>query len=327
MVLDAAGSVHAVATASQYVYYISNSPYYISDSPGNWIFARLSDPPRRGVTKNPSIAIDTDGSMYVVWSYYFDCVDGCGHEESQGLSMQMWRDQEWSGIRRIGAPNDELSSLAVRDGVLHLATVRWNDPVGWAPYYSTWDDGEWHEQKLADKGEDPQIALDASGRPHIIFHDDQRLFYVHPSGDGSPTIEAGPNAGYSLFALDAAETPHVVGHAGELPYYRTRSVDGKWSDGVFTELHSYATAVAVTGNGKVFVLTGGDANGVWYSTGTDAAFQAIELYDVPGSTTFTTPSAVALDTAGRPHVLFTDPRFDSSDAGLWYAVGPPPSDW
>jgi hypothetical protein len=128
--------------------------------------------------------------------------------------------------------------------------------------------------------------------------------------------------------LDPADTPHVVGNIGTVPYYSHRETDGTWSPPIELSMPTYATAIAAADAEHAFIASYFDLahTGIWYTRpGGDPG----QLMNVSGFSTSQAiaASAVALDSLGRPHVLFNVPNFDIPEFGMWYAVGPEPANW
>ncbi len=170
---------------------------------------------------------------------------------------------------------------------------------------------------------DPQIALDASGNPHVVWraYDSSmydRIWYSENTGSGwsaplniSPGIDR--NNEMPQIALDAGGNPHVVwygddGLVGGRIYYSANTGSG-WSAPLNISAgltDNFAPRIALDAGGNPQVVWRGKEGGVvgwiYYSANTGSGWSA-PLNISPGMTGNNNPQ-IALDAGGNPHVAW-----------------------
>jgi len=206
-------------------------------TPGNWeIYYRQSTDggstwttPRRlswnsGDSRYPAIAVDSSGSLHVVWYdytpgnweiYYKQSTDG---------------GSTWTTPRRLTWNSGDSWNPAIAvDPSGHLHVV-WEDPTpgNWEIYYKQSKDGgsTWTtSQRLtwnSGSSSSPAIAVDSSGHLHVVWEDPtpgNSTIYYRQSADGGSTWTASQrltwNFGSSFspaIAVDSSDNLHVVWH-------------------------------------------------------------------------------------------------------------------
>jgi hypothetical protein len=322
LVIDADGNVHAAALLNDGIFYLTNSS-------GSWTRERLSRAPAQGHDREPSIALDSDGSLWVAFTRYrrTECQISCYPADSDGIYYVSGRAGDWSDPVRIGNGGNEVGSLQVDGGTIHLASVRWVDPLGFSVFYTTNSSGDWTEERLRDKGNGAQLRLGSDGLARIAFSDGPALYYATAqAATGSFTLEQAPDGFFAFLALDNADEPHIVAHVGEEEVrYMHRSGDA-WTEPEPVALGGMASGIAVDDQRVAHIISRYNVGGpgVRYATNASGGIESTQLYastaDV--SDVGSSPSAIGLDGAGRPHVLFMV-FHEYQGVGLWYAVGPP----
>ncbi len=197
-------------------------------------------------------------------------------------------------------------------------------------HYAAWTGDRWDIQLVdrTTKGEfHVSLALDAAGQPHISYgiwrgaaglylkyaHRRQGVWY-------SETVEDGFLGEGNSIALDSHGLPHI----SYLDYTRSqlklarRSPAGAWQIQVVDDLQWFGgfTSLALDAADQAHITYAGPPRGVRYARWDGAAWQ-IEVLAGAGWST-----ALALDQAGRPHMVYFDtgPRslvYGRRDAASW----------
>jgi lysophospholipase L1-like esterase len=141
----------------------------------------------------PRLAVGSDGDVWVAWT---------GHEKflDTEIFVAHWEGQRWLGEQQVSPDDDTVDaspSLAVaRDGTVWLAwhgrTAKALD-AGSRIHATHWNQSDgWDSEAIVSSPlssavaeERPSLALDANGRPHLIWHvDDGELGMGYATYDG-----------------------------------------------------------------------------------------------------------------------------------------------
>jgi lysophospholipase L1-like esterase len=168
---------------------------------GHWDGSAWSEPQRvsgddfepAAYDTEPRLAVGSDGHVWVAWT---------GHEKflDTEIFVAHWDEQRWLGEQQVSLDDDTVDvspSLAVADdGTVWLA---WQGRTAKAPevgsriHATHWSQaGGWGSQTIVSSPlssvvaeERPSLALDAGGRPHVIWHvDDGELGMGYATYDG-----------------------------------------------------------------------------------------------------------------------------------------------
>jgi len=325
MALDADGHVHVAASDSHGIYYFTNAS-------GEWVRTDLVSAPDGGAAMSPTIAVSPSGKVVVAysrWSRYDFCVDVCEEappNELDGVYLAINNGEGWgTGLPVPGKGEgtglafngDELHAVRYGSTVVSYATLGsdWSDPVEiearGVAFASGRDErpgllvetevglslvqrannGQLVEAPVPAtfQGTPARLAFDRLNRPHVVFGvydsqaDAERFMHTMRDGDAWTQPEQLAVGGNNAIAVDDADRLHVA--------YATETSDFRWWD------IRYALI----------------AKGAIDRVRLDRSY----LYDFGPNGVPT----LALDSTGRPHVVFSTQGLDDG-SGLFYVAGP-----
>lgn len=331
LVVDDRGIAHAAASLGRGIVYLTNTT-------GQWTREALSEPSATGQEDwDPSIAVDTDGSLAIAFVRRACSKMGCAEGQ---IFLMSNSSGEWSDPEQIASGDSP--SLQARDGRFHLAYVAAGlrgDVACESPrpvHYTTNVSGEWTDDRVARHGDNPTLELGSDGRARILFGNyyceflgPEGVYYgTATTGTGSFTLEAIPDTTsndnrVAGLALDTADRPHAIfwriyDDDDNDSYYVLRREDG-WSQPELVIEGIDAMSIGTDGDGAVHILAIGSP-GTWYLTNRGGAFQSDQV-SVAAPSVWSNAAALAIDPSGRPHLLFSTGGYDDPRPGLWYAVG------
>jgi hypothetical protein len=338
MIVDAGLTdiVHVAAGLGRGIFHVTND---VGNVAGAWTRERLTDPPRRNVDEQPSLAMDPlEGDLYVAFTRMYDSELGRFPEGIYLVRRPVGGD--WSSPRLLVGEGAHSPSLQVRGGRLYLAYVANapSDVIEDDPHhplmYGTDHGGAFASTEIARNGGRPQLLLDEDGRPHILFASpwwaELGVSYGRGSGPaGTFSLERLPGTNgderMPALALDAAGRPHAVWnlwpHSASQPtiYYARRGGSG-WTTPRAVIENALASAIVVDATGTVHVAAGGE-RGVLYATDVGGSFSSVRLSSEPTLwLNMVQPEGGA--TSPQVHLLFVTGHDDTGN-GLWYGVGRP----
>ena len=248
-----------------------------------------------------SIAIDPDGFPHVAYqgtdySLYHARFDG----------------RKW--VRELVDTNQYYeNSMAIdSQGRIHIVYGAERIKQSGATYplmYARYDGNAWHVNELPVNGFNPRIALDATGRPRVLFRDNSSYRYAEFNGTSWEFEDTGlPWSWYSDgFALDAEGHAHIsysVNYSGS--FYATNT-SGSWETTQLSTGNAGATALALdtAGRPRVVIADGGAL--IYYSfDGANWSQETIvDFNDADPGITATIESyiAMALDNEDRARIM------------------------
>jgi hypothetical protein len=337
LVVDDDGIAHAAAVLGDGIVYLTNKS-------GSWTHERLTRPDGRDST--PSIARDADGSLYVAFTRWLpEGPDYCPPDTSEcfgpgpeGIFYVTNSSGTWSEEVPLGEAGRSNPSLQVRDGRMHLAYVDgqlMDDLDGPVPVgYSTNSDGSWKDQRIGDSYDAPQLQLSPDGRAHMAYwgHEEEfggaswalRVWYaVIDPATGALSVEELPpvprpseiSIADIALALDQGGSPHVFANLWSRSggIHRWAIEGTAWRRVTVTDGDVIEVSAAIDAGGAAHLLVSG---GMCTSHLTDRAGQ-LRFRDLA---TERASGGIAVDAAGRPHVLFM--LYDARGSELWYGIGP-----
>jgi len=344
LVLDTDGYAHVAAAAR-------NGLFYLTNQSGVWTSERVSSTVGESYDGEPSIVIEGDASPAIAFTRFgrLRCTVVCEPTGSEGIFFVRRQVGGWPEPALIVGRQRQEPALKSADGRLHLAFSR-GDFNSRSIGYATETDEEWTTDEVAN-GRSPSVQIGSDGLARISFVADGKLYYAAQDGGGLFEMELVPgdwNATSPLLVLDGVDDPEIVFYndieqqdpsCGALYLRRTQA--GTWSGGsrLFADdefCHLIAEDIDRDTDGALHVISLYDESGpgVSYATNAGGSFRAVRIRE-PGRTTDDGPrsaSALSVDGAGRPHVLFTVSEagayeIDEGEVppdvdGLWYAVGP-----
>ena len=241
--LDAAGHPH-IAYGKDHLYYAWHDGV-------SWHYETVDDTP--GVGQDASLALDGDGYPHISY-YYYDYTNSAlkyAHQDDSGWHIETVDSEGYVG---------SFTSLALDgDGHPHISyyycgTSIYPCNVGDLKY-AYQDDSGWHIKTVDSVGEwqwdGSSLALEASGLPHISYHDDTNgdLKYAYQDDQDASGwhIEIvdweGYVGGWPSLALDESGYPHISYSGGGLKYayqdasgWHIKTVDSGGSAGMHTSL-------------------------------------------------------------------------------------------
>lgn len=337
LAVDRDGHAHALASRA------NDGLYYLTDASGSWIAEGIARPPAGGADQELEIAVDEDGTVHVVfarWSAWHPCTFECPPDPSvfDGLyHLSGTAAGGWSEARRLPfevPPEEGIDGLdvAVVGGQIHLTLRRWSDGPD-VVTYATNANGEWRFEQAIEDGWGARVAVSSDGSPVIAYtygHEaGYGIGYAERAAAGSfssqrvPATEAGL---WPHLALDRQDRPHIVyGHDDGRSYYTYLDAAG-WSLPMPVTRHIVAAAALDSRAGLhlIYDIGDGDAReGLWYATNRSGDLEAVQVdrrvrwvEDGPLA-----PSALAVDDAGRGHILY-GVLYAEQGNGLWYAIVP-----
>lgn len=294
MAVDAAGHVHIAARGRTGI-------WYLTDAAGGWTRIRLTrDHLHDGnavSAVSPVIAIDpTTGSLYVAYKVGWDDWFCAGGEMKYVKRVAGgWSSPQAIGGSIAGGPGCvHPSSLAVRDGVIGVASIHGSSVAPAMVYFHTNASGTWTAQRLpqaddeTEQNELPTLALDHNGRPRIAYlHSRQAvaLYYARGTtvhGDFIvKKVQGGVSFAKPSIALDGDDRPHIAFIADGEARYADRDSTGWHVEDILA-----ATDLVVLGlgpSGRPHVATKSSADGqLWHAARQGAAWTAERVSTAAG---------------------------------------------
>jgi hypothetical protein len=346
IVVDDGGHTHIAASDHSGI-------RYFTDETGDWLRTDLTKAPAGGADIDPAIAVDSSGTVAIAftrWSTWEYCVDLCEDPVTpilDGVYYMTSSGGTWSNM--LPVPNaGERPTIAFAGRDFHVVTeVDPADPsfpeeLSWSrlPDGST---AEWSTSFISAEGPvtDPQLVVDRNSVACVLLRGPLGIQLHRRSPldefDGFP-LEV-HEAERPLLAFDQLNRPHVVygrydlANDSSFSMHAVMGDDGTWAAPAPVGLPS-ASSFAIDDGGvmhftfKSVVEEQEDDEPwaweeIWYATvdGETVASVRLDRSDMYefGSAGVTT---MALDSAGRPHVVFSANGLDFEGRGLFYALGP-----
>jgi hypothetical protein len=343
--VDADGFVHVAAASGE------ASPeqgiWYLTNRSGSWAVVKVAGPSDRhpdGLFRNPSLAVDGDGSVWIAFTRWPGASELGG---SDGIFYVTDASGQWADPVLIDGPDFDSPALVVRDGAIHVAYIGGchlpSPPDCHYPvYYGTTRGGSWASELVFEKsGSGPMVLdLDDRGSVQILaeafrYPPETMLAAFETSGFANELVwgrtRHDNTEAYPLLLQDGPSgSVEAVWacfcQAPDVSLYRASRSEGSWgkatavlrgpqvTSAAFT-LEGALAVVGVTGDSYVYA---DDATGTFHQRALAAIDAGAWDWGYPGSTG---SMGLALDGAGRPHVVFIvfGEDFDTS---LWYATGP-----
>jgi hypothetical protein len=324
MALDADGHVHVAASDSHGIYYFTNTS-------GEWVRKDIVIAPDGGGAMAPSVAVSPNGRVvvaYAMWSRYDFCVDVCEPappNELDGVYLVMNNGSGWGAALPVPGIG-ERTGLEFYGDELHA--VRYGDTVSWSVLGSDWSD---------------PVELDARGmafgsghdeRPGLLVGTADGLSLVQRANNGQLVEDPIPGtfqATAGRLAFDHLNRPHVVYGVYDAQADADRFMHTFRDGELWTAPEQLVVrgndAIAIDDAGRLHLVYGQDANNfLWWDIryalideGSTSRVRLDRSYLVDFGPNGV--STVALDSGGRPHVVFSSQGVND-DGGLFYVAGP-----
>jgi hypothetical protein len=326
MAIDSAGHAHAVAATRKRIVYWTNAGGAWQQEPiGTAADGALTD-------KNPEIAITDTGDIVVAYERSACYGLGC---DGATINVTVKTAAGWSQPDKI-APG-VAPSLAVTAGAIGIAYVAIH---GYTDYfcedptpidYAVSAGNTWAVTRVASDGNWPVLAYGPGGSPFVVLNDEcgthgdaglyvgelraaGNSFRLEPIPGTSPAESTARN-----LAVDSAGRLHLLyfrydNNYDEQIVYAVRRNNG-WTRPVEPMPGRSAYWMTVSDDGEAHFLGDSFDSGLWHAVGSPTEIHAEPIATAPQVDY--RGQAIALDSDGRPHVLYT-----TGDGGstLWYGV-------
>jgi hypothetical protein len=160
------------------------------------------------------------------------------------------------------------------------------------------------------------------------FVGDAGLYYAErtsPSGkfELAPVPETSSgNEGIVDTALDASNNLRAIywhfTEEDDLNRYLVAGAGG-WTSEVLNAPSTNVASMVLSPDGAAHLIAQGEA-GTWYLTNRDGEFESEQVSEALSF--WMNANGIAVDSSGRPHMLFAVGDYDRTKPGLMYAIGP-----
>jgi hypothetical protein len=214
------------------------------------------------------------------------------------------------------------------DGSLHVVYIVPNGTLR-GLYYATNKSGAWQNTKIANAStlgdEWTSIDVDSAGEAHVVFQNiSAGVFYLTNASGAWVSKKLTGGTGmvvYPEITVDSNNRVHIVYFVpGGSPGLRYRTnASGSWvTKRITTNAFDISADIALDAKRKVHIVYGRANKGYRYITNKSGAWKG---GDVAKGFSSTRPPAIAIDSLGRPVVVFANPGSSSTlAAGTWSAV-------
>ena len=218
--------------------------------------------------------------------------------------------------------NGAVPSMALdSSGNPHIVFQTWEDTDNMV-YYAERSGGAWSplvnlSAGLAADNNEPEIGLDSSGNPHVIWESGGGVYFSERNGGTwSPPLnvcQGNVGAFYSAMSLDASGNPHIVWSASDgstTRVYFTENTGGGWplipamvsTGGIQNNYYPQIAAEADGSSHVVWIAVSGSAYQVFHASNEGGSWSgprnlsdnSLNVYD----------ARLALDSGGDPHVIW-----------------------
>lgn len=299
-----------------------------------------------GVSQEPAIAIDSNGTTHVVWQDTTPSV----YEVFYACKPS---DGSWSApiiISPDGAFPSQYPDIAI-DGDDNLHVV-WQEETALATtdiyYINKTRDGSWSSAVVIYSNDGPSrwpaIAIDNHDNLHVVWHDQEpgsyEIFYSMSMDGGStwlpPAIISGAPGSYAAaIAIDSEDNLHVVWQhiiSGKYEiYYATKPSGDPWSTAVNVSHNSgdsYYPAIATDNSNNLHVvwedLTPGNYE-ILYSISEDGGLTWSTSVNISNNEDSSVFPDIATDSNNGLHVVWSD--WTPGNLEIYYASKPSGGSW
>jgi hypothetical protein len=245
----------------------------LSQSSPGWTTPENISPGATTGNQYPQIALDADGHPHAVWQgndggsvqrIYYSENTGSGWTTPENISPGTMTNNSEPQIALDAGGNPHVVWYGYDGSTLRI-------------YYSENTGGTWTTPQdltpsATDNNQNPQIALDSGGNPHVVWHGQDGIskwwVYYSENTGGTWTTPLNISPGTtdnssSQIALDSGGNPHVVwyGRDGSLVWviYYSENTGGAW-----TTPENLSTSSTTNRSPQIAVDAGGNPHVVWY---------------------------------------------------------------
>ena len=294
-----------------HVAYGGDHLHYAWHNGTGWQYATVTDT----VTASyPSLVLDSFGNPHI--SYI----------GNNGLEYAYWTGSAWN-IQTVDIAGNGWTSIALNDA--NHPHISYN--ASGALKHAHWTGSTWDKQTVDSSGYGTiSLALDTSGDPHIGYNSPfSTIKYAHWTGSA-----------WNIQTVDSAEESYVWAFAPSLALDTSDRAHIGYSRRVGTAIHGYQLLYAHSTGSAWNIETPGpygapyngislalDAGGNPHISYAHAAYLRHTFWtgstwetQVVGTEQSTYMTSLALDTAGKPHII----HYDDADGSLRYSYQLPP---
>lgn len=327
LAIDGLGNAHFVTYNRQGITYWTNAS-------GDWQSERIGSPADGDERDRlPVIALTEAGEVVVAYERSSCFPFGCGGAQ---IRVTIKTSSGWSDPDRVAAGlSPQIAVMSGAVGLIYTAIEGVGDEACGEPSpvdIALATGRGWQIDRVSADADRPWLAMDVDGMPHILLDNlceslGQAGVYLavptDPTGafamEPIPETEPGNNAGYAT-VVDAIGRTHViysryVDNVGD-QYVYVVETDRSWSSPIEAIPGRSARWMAADKAGHVHVLAR-DGRGVWHATDATGAWTLDQVSEKPCDYC---AAALALDAAGRPHVLFGTGDDLGGPTTVWYGV-------
>lgn len=328
MAVDTAGKIHAAARGMDGIWYLTNRT-------GTWQKTRLTTNPLDGYDAWPSLALDSDNRVHMVFERQtcLDCVPG-GDPALRYLTDRGRPAGSFPASSTFLAWGNR-PSLQMYQNKLFLAYAtclcypeQYENPL----YFMTNISGSWQTTDVSrwvGAGDTPSLRVGKDGHVQIAFTDQGELYFAN-TGTSNGVISydfffidwvpgAYPNSVRPSLALDSTNAPRIAWtrkgtstSGGGTYYARWSNGDGDWLGGRFTNT-KWDVDLILDANNKPHIVVLPPGAGVYYYRLVNGTLTRQTL----SSAATVTSAAVAIGGNGRPVVMYT--ASSGVPAGIYFA--------
>ncbi|MCG3221833.1 MAG: hypothetical protein H7641_10675, partial [Candidatus Heimdallarchaeota archaeon] len=272
-----------------------NNIYTFDQTTWNWTSTEVTSNDNTDFSYVPSLAVDSANNVHIAW----ESVDIGGTLADHKISYKRWDalTQSWTTTEIISTESTtgSFNPCVATDSNNNLHVV-WGDESNYDSsgddrdiFYKKWiaSTSAWSTTYVVSIGSSvyshhPDLTIDSSGKPHVVWADDLEIYYSHWNDTSSSWTSAKHisttgiwgGANYPTIEVDIFGNIHIVyEQAGpvdtDLHYTKWNATTSLWSSSVDIsigiDLNSLNPSIDSDSKGNVHVTWAGNINGVEYN--------------------------------------------------------------